>query len=152
MTHDPIKLLIDIPRVHGAHQGDKVAIAFEGRDLTYAEMDRRSDQAAGMLQQAGVKAGDRVAWLGRASEAWFEIFFGVAKARACFAPINTRLATPEVAFILKDSGADLFFVSPEFYVVAEAIIAEIDRPIRVIGVGGGHPMFGDYAALRRRRP
>ena len=152
MTHDPIKLLIDIPRVHGAHQGDKVAIAFEGRDLTYAEMDRRSDQAAGMLQQAGVKAGDRVAWLGRASEAWFEIFFGVAKARACFAPINTRLATPEVAFILKDSGADLFFVSPEFYVVAEAIIAEIDRPIRVIGVGGGHPMFGDYAALRDAAP
>ena len=92
MTHDPIKLLIDIPRVHAAGQGDKIAIAFEGRDLTYAEMDRRSDQVAGMLQQMGVKPGDRVAWLGRASEAWFEIFFGVAKARACFAPINTRLA------------------------------------------------------------
>jgi len=152
MTDDPIQLLIDIPRIHGTHQGDKVAIAFEGRDLTYAEMDRRSDQVAGMLQQAGVKPGDRLAWLGRASEAWFEIFFGVAKARACFAPINTRLAIPEVAFILKDSGADLFFVSPEFYAAAEAIIAEIDRPIRVIGVGAEHPPFGNYAALRDAAP
>ncbi len=152
MTQDPIKLLIDIPRIHGAHQGDKVAIAFEGHDLTYAEMDRRSDQVAGMLQQAGVKPSDRVAWLGRASEAWFEIFFGVAKARACFAPINTRLAIPEVAFILKDSGADLFFVSPEFYAAAEAIVAEIDRPIRVIGVGDAHPEFGEYAALRDAAP
>ena len=43
-------------------------------------------------------AGDRVAWLGRPSEAWYEIFFGVAKARACFAPINSRLAVPEIAF------------------------------------------------------
>ena len=63
MTHAPIKLLIDIPRVHGAGQGDKIAVAFEGRDLTYAQMDRRSDQVAGMLQKLGVKPGDRVAWL-----------------------------------------------------------------------------------------
>ena len=148
MTHDPIQTLTDIPRIHGAQLGHKVAIAFEGRDLTYAEMDRRSDQVAGMLQQMGVKPGDRVAWLGRASEAWFEIFFGVAKIRACFAPINTRLAVPEIAFILKDSGANLFFVSPDFYAAAEAILAEIDRPIRVIAVGGGHPVFDDYARLR----
>jgi len=152
MTHDPIQTLVDIPRVHGAQLGQKVAVAFEGRDLTYAELDRRSDQVAGLLQGLGVDPGDRVAWLGRASEAWFEIFFGVAKVRACFAPINTRLAAPEIAFILKDSGANLFFVSPEFYAAAEAILAEIDRPIRVITVGGGHPVFGDYAALRDSAP
>lgn len=152
MTHGPIQTLVDIPRVHGAQLGQKVAVAFEGRDLTYAELDRRSDQVAGLLQGLGVDPGDRVAWLGRASEAWFEIFFGVAKVRACFAPINTRLAAPEIAFILKDSGANLFFVSPEFYAAAEAILAEIDRPIRVIAVGGGHPVFGDYAALRDSAP
>lgn len=152
MSQDPIQQLTDIPRVHGAQRGDKVAVAFEGRDLTYAELDRRSDQVAGLLQQAGVKPGDRVAWLARASEAWFEIFFGVAKARACFAPINSRLAVPEVAFILKDSGANLFFVSPEFYEAAAAVVASIDRPIRVIAVGGGHPVFEDYAALRDAAP
>src|ERR1700754_3893458 len=77
---DDIKALIDIPRVHGRTQGQKVAVAFEGRDLTYAELDRRSDKVAAALQGMGVKPGDRVAWLGRPSEAWYEIFFGVAKA------------------------------------------------------------------------
>src|SRR4051812_13318346 len=69
MTDDPIKLLTDIATIHGADQPNKVAIHFEGRDLTYGEMNRRSDRVAGMLQQAGVKPGDRVAWLGRPSEA-----------------------------------------------------------------------------------
>jgi acyl-CoA synthetase (AMP-forming)/AMP-acid ligase II len=82
MSDDPIQLLTDIPRVHGRERGSDVAVHFEGRDLTYAELDRRSDQVAGMLQALGVKPGDRVAWLGRPTEAWYEMFFGVAKARA----------------------------------------------------------------------
>ncbi len=145
---DDIKVLIDIPRVHGRGQGDKVAVAFEGRDLTYAELDRRSDQVAAMLQELGVKPGDRVAWLGRPSEAWYEIFFGTAKARACFAPINSRLAVPEIAFILKDSAANVFFVTPEFYDCAVTVAEHAGRPIQVVAVGGGHPVFGDYAAMR----
>lgn len=148
MTDDPIKQLTDIPTIHGRERGDRVAVHFEGRDLSYAELDRRSSQVAGLLQAAGVRPGDRVAWLGRASEAWFEIFFGAAKARACFAPINTRLAVPEIAFILKDSGAALFFVTPEFFECAVSLAEQADRPVRVIAVGGEHPLFETYAALR----
>src|SRR5687768_9467417 len=113
---DDIALLSDIPRVHAmSGGGDAVAVAFEGRTLTYAELERRSDQAAAMLVGLGVKPGHRVAWLGRSSIEWYEIFFGAAKARACLAPINSRLAVPEIAFILNDSGADLFFVTAEFF-------------------------------------
>jgi acyl-CoA synthetase (AMP-forming)/AMP-acid ligase II len=152
MPADPIELLTDIATVHGRERGDRVAVHFEGRDLTYAELDRRSDQVAGLLQQAGVKPGDRVAWLGRASEAWYEIFFGVAKARACFAPINSRLAVPEIAFILKDSAANVFFVSPEFHACAETVAGHAGRPIQVIAIGAEHPTFGNYAALRDSAP
>jgi acyl-CoA synthetase (AMP-forming)/AMP-acid ligase II len=152
VTDDPIQLLVDIPAVHGRERGGKVAVRFEGRDLTYAELDRRSDQVAGLLQQAGVQPGDRVAWLGRPSEAWYEIFFGVAKARACFAPINSRLAVPEIAFILKDSAANVFFVTPEFFDCAVTVAEHANRPIQVIAVGGEHPAFASYAALRDAAP
>ena len=148
----PIRTLTDIPAVHGRERGDKVAVSFEGRDLTYRELDRRSDQVAAMLQGLGVRPGDRVAWLGRPSEAWYEIFFGVAKARACFAPINSRLAIPEIAFILKDSGANVFFVTPEFYACAETVAEHAGRPIRVAAVGAPHPVFDSYAALRDAAP
>lgn len=152
MHEDPVKLLTDIPSVHAAARGDHVAVEFEGRRLTYAELERRSTGVASLLLGAGVRPGDRVAWLGRASEAWYEIFFGTAKARACLAPINSRLAPPEIAFILQDSGAEVFFVSPEFFDCAMAVVAQVDRPIRLIGVGGARDGFEDYAALRDDAP
>src|SRR5258706_1425754 len=102
--------LADIPRVHAAARGSHVAIQCEGAALTYAELDRRARQVAGLLQAAGVRPGDRVSWLGRSHEAFFEVLFGAALARVCLAPINSRLAIPEIAFILQDSGADIFFV------------------------------------------
>src|SRR5436190_13222073 len=145
---DDINLLIDIPRVHARSRPDKVAVSFDGRDLTYAEMDRRSDRVAAFLQDLGVKPGDRVAWLGRPTEAWYEMFFGVAKARACFAPINSRLAVPEIAFILQDSGADVWFVSPEFLGVAEQVLPLVDRQIDIIDIGGPAPEGTRFEALR----
>ena len=129
-----------------------MAVAFEARDLSYAELELRSEQAAGMLLELGAKPGDRIAWLGRSCAEWYEIFFGAAKARTCLAPINSRLAIPEIAFILQDSGADLFFVTQEFFAAAEQVVAQVDRPIRVVAVYGEHPGFDSYPRLRDAAP
>jgi acyl-CoA synthetase (AMP-forming)/AMP-acid ligase II len=147
-----IELLADLPAVQAAAFGHRPAVQIEDRTLTYAELDRRADQAAGLLAAAGAKPGDRIAWLGRSSEAFFEIFFGAAKARVCLAPINSRLAIPEIAFILQDSGAELFFVTPEFFDAAEQVVAQVDRPIRLIGVGGARPGIESYEGLRDAAP
>src|SRR5258708_15934980 len=142
------RLLADIPTVHAAQRGDHVAVQCEGRTLTYAELDRRAGQVAGLLAAAGAKPGVRIAWLGRSHEAFFEIFFGAARARVCLAPINARLAIPEVAFILQDSGANLFFVAPEFFAAAQLVVSQVDRPIRLIGVREPCAGFDSYEALR----
>src|SRR6185437_12760112 len=147
MSQSP-RILADIPTVHAAQRGGHVAIKCEGRTLTYAELDRRAGQVAGLLAEAGVKPDDRIAWLGRSHEAFFEIFFGAARARVCLAPINARLAVPEIAFILQDSGADLFFVTPEFFAAAESVVALVDRPIRLIGVRETCEGFESYESLR----
>jgi acyl-CoA synthetase (AMP-forming)/AMP-acid ligase II len=149
---DEIAFLTEIPGAHARTRPDAVAVAFEGKTLTYAELERRSDQAAGMLEALGARPGDRIAWLGRNCAEWYEIFFGAAKARACLAPINARLAVPEIAFILQDSGADLFFVTQEFFAAAEAVVAQVDRPIRVIAVYGEHASFDSYPKLLAAAP
>jgi acyl-CoA synthetase (AMP-forming)/AMP-acid ligase II len=149
---DPIRMLSDIPRVHAQGRGGHVAVQCEGRTLTYAELERRSSQAAGLLQACGVRPGDRVAWLGKSSEAWYEIMFGAAKVRACLAPINSRLAVPEIAFILQDSGADLFFVTPEFFDAAREVVSRVDRRITVFAVNGESDGFAAYAQRREAAP
>jgi acyl-CoA synthetase (AMP-forming)/AMP-acid ligase II len=146
------RLLADIPSVYAAQRGGHVAVQCEGRTLTYAELDRRAGQVAGLLAAAGAKPGDRIAWLGRSHEAFFEIFFGAAKARVCLAPINARLAVPEIAFILQDSGADLFFVTPEFFAAAQAVVGLVDRPIRLIGLRETREGFENYETMRDTAP
>src|SRR5437879_8738109 len=147
-----LRFLADIPTVHAAERGGHVAVQCEGRTLAYAELDRRAGQVAGLLASAGAKPGDRVAWLGRSHEAFFEVFFGAARARVCLAPINARLAVPEIAFILQDSGADLFFVTPEFFAAAQLVVSQVDRPIRLIGVREPCEGFDSYEALRDAAP
>ena len=147
-----LRFLADIPTVHAAERGGHVAVQCEGRTLAYAELDRRAGQVAGLLAAAGAKPGDRVAWLGRSHEAFFEVFFGAARARVCLAPINARLAVPEIAFILQDSGADLFFVTPEFFAAAQLVVSQVDRPIRLIGVREPCEGFDSYEALRDAAP
>jgi acyl-CoA synthetase (AMP-forming)/AMP-acid ligase II len=147
-----IRFLSDIPRVHARGRGDRVAVAVDGRSLTYAELDRRAAQAAGLLQEMGASPGDRIAWLGKSCEAWYELMFGAANTGACLAPINTRLAVPEIAFILRDSDASLLFVTPDFFDIARQATGGIDRPIRLIAVGGEAAGFESYAQRRDAAP
>jgi acyl-CoA synthetase (AMP-forming)/AMP-acid ligase II len=148
IDHQQIRYLADIPGAQARAQGEAIALAFDGRTTTYAELNARSQAAAGLLAELGVQAGDRVAWLSRNCDTFFEVFFGATLIRACLAPINFRLAQPEIAFILKDSGATLFFVSAEFLAMADEIVAGLDRDIRVIALDGAQPGRAAYPALR----
>jgi acyl-CoA synthetase (AMP-forming)/AMP-acid ligase II len=150
IDHQAIRFLGDIPAAQARAMGDRIALQFEDRQITYAELHRRSVEAARVLSALGVGVGDRVAWLSRNTELFFEVFFGITALRACLAPINFRLAPAEIAFILGDNQANVLFVSDEFYDMARTIASEIGRPIRLISLGPAadgpsYPMLRDAA-------
>ncbi|MBI1761390.1 MAG: AMP-binding protein, partial [Acidobacteria bacterium] len=89
------------------------ALHFEGRDTTYAAFDRHTSQVANALITAGVKHGERICYLGKNSDHYFELFFGAIKMGAVMTPLNWRLAPPEIAYIVNDSAAPILFVGPE---------------------------------------
>ena len=76
--------------------GDKVALKFEGDSCSYTDIDHCAARIAHGLIARGVKPGDRVAYLGKNTLAYFEYFLGAAKARAVTVPVNWRLAETEV--------------------------------------------------------
>jgi long-chain acyl-CoA synthetase len=82
----------------------------DGR-LTYAQLWDRSARVAGGLRLEGVHAGDRVALHLPNGNDWVVAFFGVLLAGAVVVPVNTRLAAPEVEYVLDDSGA-AFVIAP----------------------------------------
>jgi acyl-CoA synthetase (AMP-forming)/AMP-acid ligase II len=142
-----IRRLSDIPRAQARARGEQVAIVQDGRNTTFAQLEARSNQVAQALLAQGLQPGERVCVLARNSDRFFELFFGVAKARGCLAPINFRLAAPEIAYILRDAGARLLFVGDDQFDVAERIAAESQTPVRLIALTGereGWERFEDW--------
>jgi fatty-acyl-CoA synthase len=95
------------PRRRARKTPGKVAIVHGDRQWTYREFDERVTRLARALRGLGVGRGDRVAYLGENHPAFLETLFAVAALGAVFVPLNTRLSTPEIGYMLADSGAAL---------------------------------------------
>src|SRR5271168_2455285 len=92
----------------------KTAVVCGDRRFTYAEFAGRVGRLAGALRAAGVKPGDRVAFLSLNCHRLLEAYYGVLDAGAILLPLNIRLAPHELAFILNDAGAKVLFLEKDF--------------------------------------
>jgi len=92
----------------------KTAVVCQHLRFTYAEFADRATRLAGALRAAGAKPGDRIAFLSLNCHRLLEAYFGVLEARCILLPLNIRLAPPELAYILNDSGASFLFFEQEF--------------------------------------
>jgi fatty-acyl-CoA synthase len=113
------------------------AIVHAERALTYAALADRVTRLAHALRGVGVGSGDRVAYVGPNHPALAETLFAAGLLGAVFVPLNTRLAVPELAYNLDDSGAETLIWAPE---LAEAV-AELRDTVKVreyIAVADGY--------------
>ncbi len=89
-----------------ARHPSRVALVFDGEEITYADLDDRIRRFAGWLEAAGVRPGDRVAvHLGNSPE-FVVAFLGVLAAGAVHVPVNPMLLPAEIEHELVDSGAE----------------------------------------------
>jgi len=123
---------------------DGIAITYEGRDITFAHLHRRSSRVAQGLRAEGVNAGDRVAYLDKNGPEYFETLFGGAKAGAVNVAVNWRLAPPEMAYIISDAQAKVLFVGREFLPHLDDFEAKVDCVQRIVVMGGGHDRHVSY--------
>ncbi|MFJ6088446.1 AMP-binding protein [Streptomyces sp. NPDC092369] len=85
--------------------GDTVILDYPGGDLTFRELDNRAARLAAVLAAGGTRDGDRVAYLGLNSTAFFVTMLAAFRLGALFVPVNFRLAEPELAQVLDSSGS-----------------------------------------------
>ncbi len=143
-----IRTLADIVRNGANDWGASPAVIMDDEVTTYAQLDRRSSKVANGLIGLGVKAGDRVGYLGKNTDAYFEILFGTVKARAALVGLNWRLAGPEIAYILNHSRTKVLFVGPEFEGLIESIRAELPNVETIVALGGQHNAWPAYESWR----
>ena len=118
---------------------ERAALIADGRTETYGQLRDRVYRLAHALQNLGVRRRDRVAYLGPNHPAFVETMFAAGVLGAVILPLNTRLAAPELAYIVADAGADLLVWAPE---LAETVSAlHQHRPFRTevaVGDPGGY--------------
>lgn len=141
----------DIPAYHAKHRPHAIATRFEGRDTDWSTLDRRSDRVARALRAAGCRVGDRIAYLGKGSDEFFELLFGAARAGVVVVPIQWRLATAEICTILANAQVSLLFAGPD-QIGRAAECAANDTIRETIAMEDGAEGFRSFAAWRDAAP
>jgi fatty-acyl-CoA synthase len=140
--------LADMVRARAKSRGDAIVYEFEGRQTSFAEFDILTNRVANALIALGVKPRQRIAYLGKNSDIYFELLLGAIKANVVMAPVNWRLAGPEIAFIVADCKAPVLFVGPEFIAQVRSIRAQLPDLRTIITTEGGAAEWQDFMAWR----
>ena len=92
---------------------EKVAVVFEERELTYAELDSRSNQLAHYLVAQGVGQGDLVGLCVERSEQMIVQLFGILKAGAGYVPLDPAYPVDRLQYMCDHSGLKLVISESE---------------------------------------
>src|SRR5690606_8481697 len=83
--------------------GNKPALVFGGHTMTYAELDRKSNQFARLLQNDGVAVGDRVGISVERSMNMIVALMGILKAGASYLPLDRTYPAERISQIIVNS-------------------------------------------------
>lgn len=121
------------------------ATIFRDRRRTWPQSVERVAKLAGGLKSLGLSAGGRAAILALNSDRYFEYLFAVPWAGGVTVPINTRLAPPEIEYILADSGSEILFVDENFKPALAALSGRMPSVRRIVYMGDDAPPAGAVA-------
>jgi long-chain acyl-CoA synthetase len=124
-----------------------VVMAGSGKAVTYAELDRRSNQVAQLLRAHGLTRGMSVAIMLKNVPEYFELAWGAQRAGLYYTCISSQLSVDEAAYIVADCGAKLFITDVGFGEVAIGILAQ-NPGVKGLTLNGTLPGYESYERLR----
>jgi fatty-acyl-CoA synthase len=125
------------------HYAQRVAVAIDGRQLTFEQLGDRASRFANGLRRLGLVPGDRVAVLLENQLEYPEIDVGLALGGFVRVALNARLAKDDHAYVLEDCDARAIVTDQAFDDVSSALTDGTDlKWLRI----GAH-QNGDVAAL-----
>jgi long-chain acyl-CoA synthetase len=130
------------PSIHAQTHPDKpaVIVAETGQTVTYAELDRASNQVAQLIRARGLKCGDSVAFMVTNEAEFYGLIWGAQRTGVNFVCMSTRLTPDEANYILANSGAKLFVLSAKLAGQAEGIATRAER----FSFGGAVPGYSAW--------
>jgi amino acid adenylation domain-containing protein/non-ribosomal peptide synthase protein (TIGR01720 family) len=101
------KSIVDLFEEQVKKSAESIAIVFEEDQLTYKELNARSNQLARYLQKIGVKAETLVPICVERSLEMIIGILGILKAGGAYVPIDPEYPQERIGYMLEDTGANL---------------------------------------------
>lgn len=115
---------------------ERIALSYQGRQISYAELDNLSNQVAHLFAGAGIGAFDNVALFLKNSIEHVTSLLGLLKVRAVPVNVNYRYTNAELQYIFDNSDSRAIIVElPEHQRSVAALLGETPtvRTVFVIG-------------------
>ena len=100
--------------------------------LSFAELRDAADDVGRQLDRLGLGHGAKVAFLLNNGYWTLRLFLGVMATNRIIVPLNAVAGTVQLVHVLGHSDAEVVFVAPEYRDKLAEIMAQVERPIRVI--------------------
>ncbi|MGI9611863.1 MAG: AMP-binding protein, partial [Acidimicrobiales bacterium] len=110
---------------------ERLAIVFEGTEVTYGQLADRVDVVGSGLASAGLGHSDRVVFCGLNRVELIETLLACCRIGAVFCPINNRLTPAEIAVLLADCRPTLCLATDGFDEALLAAAALLDENSRI---------------------
>ncbi|HEX9058170.1 MAG TPA: long-chain fatty acid--CoA ligase [Ktedonobacterales bacterium] len=115
------------------------------RRTTYGAWGTRVTKLANVLNQLGVKKGDRVATLGWNTDTHLELYFAVPCSGAVLHTLNLRLFAQDLAFIIEDAQDSLIFLDADLLPLLERVASHLGSVRHLIVMNGTAKPSGNVA-------
>lgn len=115
-----------------ARAPDRVALIGHGQRVTYAQFDKQANRLANALLDLGLRKGAKVAILSSNCVEYAIAYFAIARTPYVSAHCSTWSIASDLIYVLKKVQAEVLFLQSQFAPVIEAVLPELDNPIRLI--------------------
>ncbi len=118
-------VIADMIRRSSYHYPDKAAVVFQGKTLSYAQLENECNQVANALLDLGLEKYDRVAILAHNTIHHVLTWFGCCKAGMVYLAINYLLRGKDISYCIKHSEAKVFIVEDSLYDLVKDVLDDM---------------------------
>ncbi len=122
------------------------ALVYEDRKYTWSEIYKRCIKFASALEKIGVTKGDTVSIMACNTPEIFEAHYSIPMTGGVLNPINIRLDSKTVGYILEHSDAKVLIVDRQFHEVVKKALSTIKKKIIIIDI---NDKYADQSKLQK---
>ena len=127
--------------------GNRTALIYGNQRITHRQFLEKVDRLSCGLLGAGLKRGDRIGVLGQNSLEYVYLYGAAAKVGAIMIPINWRLDSEEIKYVISDGAPKILFASPEFQDTIRPLISRLGCIEKTFTLGQAQGSFSAFDDL-----